>query len=454
MSDPVTIRRLYGRSKGHKLRQGQAALVEKLLPQLSVPESGPINARTLFGDDRPLHFEIGFGSGEHLAYRADLLPDHGFIGAEPFLNGVVGALQQVREHHLANVRLHMGDALDMLERLPDGALRFVYLLHPDPWPKARHAKRRMVNHGPLDLIAAKLAAGRRIPARHRRSGLLPLVDDDHEPAPRLRMAGGKRERFPGPPRRLARDPLRGQGAAAGPRSLVLPLPARLTYPGGMFGAIYRPLRPEAIILVAAAIVVATAIYCVSYNALAGRSESFATGILWALVNVVPFYFAFEAGKRARSPVALAACLSAAFAASMLLQILASGWPSAPGFELVRRLPALLLVAGLLAGGQLLSSGKPRATAASRDSPLPLAPADVDWVSAAGNYVELRRGGRTVLHRAPLSHVQAELERHGFVRIHRSILVRRLAIARVRPNDVILHDGTSLKTGKRYRSTLH
>jgi two-component system LytT family response regulator len=76
------------------------------------------------------------------------------------------------------------------------------------------------------------------------------------------------------------------------------------------------------------------------------------------------------------------------------------------------------------------------------------------VAAAGNYVELRRGGRTVLHRAPLSHVQAEFERHGFVRIHRSILVRRMAIARVRPNDVILHDGTSLKTGKRYRSTLH
>ncbi len=159
MPDPATIRRLYGRSKGHKLRQGQAALVEALLPQVSVPDDGPITARTLFGDDRPLHLEIGFGSGEHLAFRADLLPDHGFIGAEPFLNGVVGALGHIRDKHLANVRLHMGDALDVLERLPDAALRFVYLLHPDPWPKARHAKRRMVNHGPLDLIAAKLQAG-------------------------------------------------------------------------------------------------------------------------------------------------------------------------------------------------------------------------------------------------------------------------------------------------------
>ena len=157
--DPATIRRLYGRSKGRPLRASQAALVEELLPALSVPAEGRIDARGLFGDDRPLHFEIGFGAGEHLAYRADLLPDHGFIGAEPFLNGVAGALAQIQGRHLANVRLHMGDALDVLERLPDGALRFVYLLHPDPWPKARHAKRRMVNPGPLDLIAAKLEPG-------------------------------------------------------------------------------------------------------------------------------------------------------------------------------------------------------------------------------------------------------------------------------------------------------
>jgi tRNA (guanine-N7-)-methyltransferase len=159
MSDPTTIRRLYGRRSGHKLRQGQAALLDELLPAISLTAEGPISSGLLFGDNRPLHFEIGFGSGEHLAYRADLLPDHGFIGAEPFLNGVVGALQHVRDKHLANVRLHMGDALEVMERLPDASLRFVYLLHPDPWPKARHAKRRMVNHGPLDILAAKLRPG-------------------------------------------------------------------------------------------------------------------------------------------------------------------------------------------------------------------------------------------------------------------------------------------------------
>jgi tRNA (guanine-N7-)-methyltransferase len=159
MNDPTTIRRLYGRSKGRPLRVGQSDLVETLLPALSVPDDGPLDAAALFGADRPLHFEIGFGGGEHLAYRADLLPDHGFIGAEPFLNGVAAALGHIRDKGIANVRVHMGDALQVLERLPDASLRFVYLLHPDPWPKARHAKRRMVNHGPLDLIAAKLQPG-------------------------------------------------------------------------------------------------------------------------------------------------------------------------------------------------------------------------------------------------------------------------------------------------------
>ncbi len=157
--DPTTINRLYGRSSGHKLRKGQQALVDDLLPQISVPAEGEITAQRLFGEDRPLHVEIGFGGGEHLAYRADLLPDHGFIGCEPFLNGVAAALGHVRDGVLANVRLWMGDALDVLRRVPDGSVTMLYLLHPDPWRKARHAKRRMVNDGPVDLFFAKLKPG-------------------------------------------------------------------------------------------------------------------------------------------------------------------------------------------------------------------------------------------------------------------------------------------------------
>ncbi|MGI8612185.1 MAG: tRNA (guanosine(46)-N7)-methyltransferase TrmB [Sphingomicrobium sp.] len=157
--DPTTLNRLYGRSSGHKLRPAQQGLIETLLPAIAVPADSEIDSRRLFGDDRPLHLEIGFGSGEHLAERADLLPDHGFVGCEPFINGVAAALAHIRDRRLANVRIWSSDALDVLRRLPDGALSFVYLLHPDPWPKARHSKRRMINDGPLDLIAAKLKPG-------------------------------------------------------------------------------------------------------------------------------------------------------------------------------------------------------------------------------------------------------------------------------------------------------
>ena len=157
--DPLTLNRLYGRSSGHKLRKGQQDLVDRLLPAIEVPAEGEVTAERLFGESKPLHLEIGFGSGEHLAARADMLPDHGFIGAEPFLNGVATALGHVRDSHLANVRLWRGDALDVLQRVPDGALSFLYLLHPDPWPKARYAKRRMVNDRPLGLFAAKLRVG-------------------------------------------------------------------------------------------------------------------------------------------------------------------------------------------------------------------------------------------------------------------------------------------------------
>ena len=98
-----------------------------------------------------------------MAARADMLPNHGFSGCEPFENGVAMALSQIENYQglgpLANIRLHMGDALEVLRRIPDGALSFVYLLHPDPWPKNRHIKRRMMNDGPVNMIAQKLKPG-------------------------------------------------------------------------------------------------------------------------------------------------------------------------------------------------------------------------------------------------------------------------------------------------------
>ncbi|PZN92665.1 MAG: tRNA (guanosine(46)-N7)-methyltransferase TrmB [Alphaproteobacteria bacterium] len=159
LTDPATTRRLYGRRTGHKLRQGQAALVEELLPRMALPADGGLDSRRLFGDDRPLWLEIGFGRGEHMAGQALANPQVGIIGAEPFLDGVVGALMEIDVHGLTNIRLHNGDALDVIDRLPDASLDRVFLLHPDPWPKVRHAKRRFVNPGPLAMVARVLKPG-------------------------------------------------------------------------------------------------------------------------------------------------------------------------------------------------------------------------------------------------------------------------------------------------------
>lgn len=214
----------------------------------------------------------------------------------------------------------------------------------------------------------------------------------------------------------------------------------------MIQALKEPLKPVQAALLIAGTVAAVAAYCLAYTALAGGSETLGEALLWAVVNILPWIAAFELAKRAATLPAKSATLLGALGFSLGAGLLLGGGDFL--FELVRRVPALLATAGLLGIGMLLGARKyPQAAA------LPLAPAQVDWVAAAGNYVELHSAGRIVLHRAPLSQVEAELARHGFVRVHRSTLVRRDRIARVRPLDVILADGTSLRTGSRYRSAL-
>lgn len=137
---------VYGRRQGHKLHKRQAALVDALLPSLRPDLTAPQRPQDWFGtgfDDYAL--EIGFGGGEHLAARAKAAPHIGFIGCEPFLNGVAKLLSEVDEHRLSNIAVYNDDARDVLAALPDAALAQAYLLYPDPWPKTRHHKRRFIS---------------------------------------------------------------------------------------------------------------------------------------------------------------------------------------------------------------------------------------------------------------------------------------------------------------------
>ena len=216
----------------------------------------------------------------------------------------------------------------------------------------------------------------------------------------------------------------------------------------MLGALGEPLTPRQLVLATVGAAAAVALYCVGYSTLSGRSESFVAALGWAAVNICPWLIALEGAKRAHHFRGIVVALVLGLAASLLLgSTLASGdwiWT----FEVWRRVPALVAVAALTI--VLRWARKPGRGSGDR---LPLLPRQIDWVQAAGNYVELRCGGRTIVHRSSISSAERDLAPHGFVRIHRSTLVRRDRIARVRPADLILTDGTHLKIGKRFRSQL-
>jgi tRNA (guanine-N7-)-methyltransferase len=155
----LPLGRLYGRRRGRPLRPGQRRLREELLPRLTVtlPEAGPLDPSSLF--QRPgaaVWLEIGFGAGEHLAAQAERHPEIGFIASEVFEDGIARLLGEIARRGLGNVRLFTDDARLLLAALPPASIGRVFVLFPDPWPKRRHHKRRLIAPATLDLLAAAM----------------------------------------------------------------------------------------------------------------------------------------------------------------------------------------------------------------------------------------------------------------------------------------------------------
>jgi tRNA (guanine-N7-)-methyltransferase len=150
-------RAFYGRRQGRRLRPGLKALLDELLPQVAVrlpQDGGLLDPATLFdGPCAGYALEIGFGAGEHLAWQAERHSEIGFLGAEFFVNGVAGLLRRIQDRGLDNLRIYHGDARDLLDALPERSLDRAYILFPDPWPKARHRKRRIVQDQTLARLA-------------------------------------------------------------------------------------------------------------------------------------------------------------------------------------------------------------------------------------------------------------------------------------------------------------
>jgi tRNA (guanine-N7-)-methyltransferase len=148
---------LFGRRRGRPLRPGQRTRLAGLLPRLTVtiPASGQLDPCFLFGTaPRPIWLEIGFGGGEHLARQAEQHPKVGFIGCEVFENGIVKLLAQIERRRLANIRVFADDARLLVAALPPASIDRVFVLFPDPWPKRRHHKRRIISREMLDGLAA------------------------------------------------------------------------------------------------------------------------------------------------------------------------------------------------------------------------------------------------------------------------------------------------------------
>jgi tRNA (guanine-N7-)-methyltransferase len=161
---PHSPMRSFGRLKSRPIKPRQEALLKSLLPTIAVPDpsAGLLDPRALAPGCRAVTLEIGFGGGEHLAAQAARAPDVLFLGAEPFVNGVASALRHVDEGGLTNVRIHQGDARDLVGALPSACLETVFILFPDPWPKRRHHKRRLIQSDFLDELGRVVAPGGRV----------------------------------------------------------------------------------------------------------------------------------------------------------------------------------------------------------------------------------------------------------------------------------------------------
>ena len=152
----------FGRRKGHPLRAGQASLIRGLLHDLAIDlgRPPPLDVEALFAAAvDAVRLEIGFGGGEHLLHEARANPGSGFLGCEAYVNGMAKALAAIKAEGLNNIRLYHGDALDLLDWLPDGQLARVDILYPDPWPKRRHWKRRFLSDDRIGRLGRVLQPG-------------------------------------------------------------------------------------------------------------------------------------------------------------------------------------------------------------------------------------------------------------------------------------------------------
>jgi len=193
----------YGRRQGHKLRPSRQALIDQRLPDLRIvlPEDGVLDPQTVFSKSlRDIWLEVGFGGGEHLAAQARANPDIGFIGCEPFINGVANLLSLIDQGGLTNVRIFDDDARKLFAALPGAVFGRVYALYTDPWPKKRHHRRRFISDDTTDSLVRLMKDGAELRLAHDHMGYVGWMLEHLTGRPELQwQAKSKRDWVEAPP---------------------------------------------------------------------------------------------------------------------------------------------------------------------------------------------------------------------------------------------------------------
>jgi DNA-binding LytR/AlgR family response regulator len=219
----------------------------------------------------------------------------------------------------------------------------------------------------------------------------------------------------------------------------------------MLAALENPIPAKQMALLACGIVAVLALYCLAYNGLQSQPVTFGDALAWPIANVVPMLVGLELARQRKSWPARSAILLASLAVALAIGAGLATHRYLIGFEAIRRLPVILGCIAILVLLDVVLRRRSNGKGLPIELPVPVE--TVDWVEAAANYVVLHGKGIRTIHRATLSQAEAALAPYGFLRIHRSRLVARRAIARVRTQDIILKDGSSLPTGARFRAGL-
>ena len=152
----------FGRTKSRKLRVGAVQLMKEVLPRVELRDLGTLELQEFGSSKLPTILEIGFGGGEHLLHQALANPQNKYIGCEPFLNGTVNLLRQIEGRKLDNIRIYNGDFRILAESLPDNVFDKIYILFPDPWPKKKQNKRRLISEESLKTLVRLMKNKRKL----------------------------------------------------------------------------------------------------------------------------------------------------------------------------------------------------------------------------------------------------------------------------------------------------